>query len=135
MQNGGYRLGGENSGHIILKKYATTGDGILTAIMIAEEMRDEKAALSTLAKPVVLLPQFTKNIRVSDKSAVISDSAVQTKFEEVRRLTGDNGRVLLRESGTEPVIRIMVEAESGALCEQYAGMLADEIKERGFCCD
>lgn len=135
MQNGGYRLGGENSGHIILKKYATTGDGILTAIMIAEEMRDEKAALSVLAKPVVLLPQFTKNIRVSDKSAVVSDSAVQAKLEEVRGLIGDNGRVLLRESGTEPVIRIMVEAESEELCEQYAGMLADEIKKRGLCCD
>lgn len=135
MQSGGYRLGGENSGHIILKKYATTGDGILTAIMVAEEMRDEKAALSTLAKPVVLLPQFTKNIRVADKSAAISDSAVQAKLEEVHGMIGDNGRVLLRESGTEPVIRIMVEAESVELCEKYAGMLADVIKERGLCCD
>lgn len=133
MQNGGYRLGGENSGHIILKKYATTGDGILTAIMIAEEMRDEKAALSALAKPVVLLPQLTRNIRVSDKSAVLSDSAVQAKLEEVRALIGGDGRVLLRESGTEPVIRIMVEAESAELCEQYAGLLADVIKERGLC--
>ena len=133
MQNGGYRLGGENSGHIILKKYATTGDGILTAIMIAEEMRDEKAALSALAKPVVLLPQLTRNIRVSDKSAVLSDSAVQAKLEEVRARIGGDGRVLLRESGTEPVIRIMVEAESAELCEQYAGLLADVIKERGLC--
>lgn len=135
MQNGGYRLGGENSGHIILKKYATTGDGILTAIMIAEEMRDEKAPLSALAKPVVLLPQFTQNIRVADKSAAVSDSAVQAKLEEVRNRIADNGRVLLRESGTEPVIRIMVEAESTELCEKYAGMLADVIKERGLCCD
>lgn len=135
MQNGGYRLGGENSGHIILKKYATTGDGILTAIMITEEMRDEKAPLSTLAKPVVLLPQFTQNLRVADKSAAVSDSAVQAKLEEVRDMIGDNGRVLLRESGTEPVIRIMVEAESAELCETYAGMLAGVIQERGLCCD
>lgn len=135
MQNGGYRLGGEHSGHIILKKYATTGDGILTAIMLTEEMRDEKAALSALAKPVVLLPQRIRNLRVFDKAAAISDSAVQAALKEVRGQIGDNGRILLRESGTEPVIRIMAEAETAELCEKYVGLLADVIYERGFCRD
>ena len=135
MQNGGYRLGGEHSGHIILKKYATTGDGILTAIMLTEEMRDEKASLSALAKPVALLPQRMRNLRVFDKAAAISDSAVQAKLEEVQRLLGGNGRILLRESGTEPVIRIMAEAESDQLCEAYIGMLAGVMQERGLCCD
>ena len=135
MQNGGYRLGGEHSGHIILKKYATTGDGILTAIMLTEEMRDEKAALSALAKPVVLLPQRMRNLRVFDKAAAISDRAVQAKLEEVQGLIGDNGRILLRESGTEPVVRIMAEADSAQLCETYIGMLADVMQKRGLCCD
>ena len=135
MQNGGYRLGGEQSGHIILKKYATTGDGILTAIMIAEEMRDEKSPLSALAKPVVILPQLTKNLRVSDKSAVTSDTEVQAKLHEISDKIGDDGRILLRESGTEPVIRIMVEAESLELCEKYASSLASVIKKRGLCCE
>lgn len=135
MQKGGYRLGGEQSGHIILKKYATTGDGILTAIMITEEMCDEKATLSSLVKPVTLLPQVLKNLRVSDKAAVIADSAIQAKLQEISDEIGDNGRVSLRKSGTEPVVRIMVEAESMELCEKYASALATVIEEKGFCCD
>ncbi len=135
MQEKGYRLGGEQSGHIILKKYATTGDGILTAIMLAEEMRERKSSLSKLAEPVVLFPQVMKNVRVTDKSAVMADSAILAKLDEVNATIKDNGRVLLRRSGTEPVIRIMVEAENVDKCNEYIDILYREIEDRGYCCN
>lgn len=131
MQEKGYRLGGEQSGHIILKKYATTGDGLLTAIMIAEEMRDRKSPLSKLAEPVKLYPQLTKNIRVKDKAAVMMDSEVQAELKEVDKLIDGKGRALLRQSGTEPVIRIMIESESEELCENYANRIAEKIINNG----
>lgn len=131
MQNHGYSLGGEQSGHIILKKYATTGDGILTAIMIAEEMCDSKSTLSALAEPVKLYPQYVKNIRVKDKPAVLADEGVQRKRKEVEGLINGRGRVLLRQSGTEPVIRIMIESESEEMCRSYAEMIASAVREGG----
>lgn len=133
MQEKGYALGGEQSGHIILKKYATTGDGILTAIMIAEEICDSKLSLSELVAPVRLYPQYTKNIRVKDKAAVISDKGVCESLEKVTELINGNGRVLLRQSGTEPVIRIMVESESEQLCTEYADIIAEAIIKGGHC--
>ncbi len=133
MQENDYGLGGEQSGHIILKKYATTGDGILTAIMLTEELCDTKTSLAELAEPVKLYPQYTKNIRVADKAVTLADSAVNESLAEVEKLINGNGRVLLRQSGTEPVIRIMVEAESMELCKTYAQMIADVIVERGYC--
>lgn len=133
MQNNDYSIGGEQSGHIIIKKYATTGDGILTAIMIAEEMCDRKLSLSRLVEPVMLYPQHVVNVRVKDKAAVMSDSDVQKELVEVEKLIDGNGRALLRESGTEPVIRIMIEATTQALCEQYADMIAKAIKDKGHC--
>lgn len=135
MQKGGYRLGGEQSGHIILKKYATTGDGILTAIMIVEEMCDAEAPLSSLVKPVVLLPQVLKNLRVYDKTAVVADEDIQKKLQEISDEIADNGRISLRKSGTEPVVRIMVEAETTELCEKYTNALTSVIEKKGFCCD
>ena len=132
MQKNGYRLGGEQSGHIILKKYATTGDGLLTAIMIAEQMRDEKSTLSQLARPVVNLPQYTLNIRVTDKAAILNDPLVQQGLQEISERIGKNGRILLRESGTEPVIRIMVEYESLEGCKKYAESLAEIIENQLF---
>ncbi|MBQ7035641.1 MAG: phosphoglucosamine mutase [Clostridia bacterium] len=132
MQKNGYRLGGEQSGHIILKKYATTGDGLLTAIMIAEQMRDEKSTLSQLARPVVNLPQYTLNIRVTDKAALLNDPRVQQGLQEISERIGKNGRILLRESGTEPVIRIMVEYESLEGCKKYAESLAEIIEKQLF---
>ncbi len=131
MQKYGYSLGGEQSGHIILKKYAATGDGILTAIMLAEELCDSKSTLSRLAEPVLLYPQHVKNIRVKDKGAVLADGAVQNKLREVEGLIDGRGRALLRQSGTEPVIRIMIESESGELCLSYADMIAEAIREGG----
>ncbi len=132
MLQNGYSIGGEQSGHIILKKYATTGDGILTAIMIAEEMCDKKSALSKLTENLFLYPQYTVNVRVKNKSVVMKDESVLASLEEVKTLIGDNGRALLRESGTEPVVRVMIESETEALCKEYAEKIVTTIIERGF---
>ncbi len=133
MQEKGYVLGGEQSGHIILKKYATTGDGVLTAIMIAEEICDSKLSLSELVSPVKLYPQYTQNVRVKDKAAVLADTSVLASLDEVEKLIAGKGRSLLRQSGTEPVIRIMIEAESNEKCVSYAQIIADAIKKGGHC--
>ncbi len=132
MQNNDYSLGGEQSGHIIIKKYATTGDGILTAIMLLEEVCDSKQSLAKLCENVTLYPQYVKNLRVKDKNLTVTDSEVLKSVEEVESLINGNGRVLLRQSGTEPVVRIMIEAESMEKCCDYAEKIADTVKERGF---
>ena len=129
MQENDFCLGGEQSGHIILKKYATTGDGILTAIMITEEVCDSKTSLAKLAEPVKLYPQLTKNIRVKDKAAAVNDSEVLNEVKEVEKLINGKGRALLRQSGTEPVVRVMVESEDN--CEQYVDRIVDVIVARG----
>ena len=131
MQQNDYSLGGEQSGHIILKKYATTGDGLLTAIMIAEEVCDRKLSLQELAAPVELYPQYMKNIRVKNKAAVLSDEDVLKAKAEVEELIGGNGRALLRQSGTEPVIRVMIEAVTEEKCIEYANIIADKIISKG----
>ncbi len=131
MQENNYTLGGEQSGHIILKKYATTGDGLLTAIMITEEMRDRKSSLSSLAEPVMLYPQYLVNIRVKDKAAAKNDPDVLAEVEAVEKLIDGNGRVLIRESGTEPVIRVMIESETDEKCREYAHRIADVIIANG----
>ena len=135
MMNKGYSLGGEQSGHIIIRKYATTGDGVLTAIMVTEEILERKESLSKLVSPVKLLPQKLKNVRVTDKNAAVEDEAVQARFAEVNKELGDNGRVLLRQSGTEPVIRIMVEAPTLNDCDEYIEKIYTVIKKRGFVID
>lgn len=131
MQNKDFALGGEQSGHIILKKYATTGDGILTAIMIAEEMCDRKMSLGKLVENVQLYPQYLINLRVKNKSNVANDDEVIKELTKVEKLINGRGRALLRESGTEPVIRIMIESETNDLCKKYAEMIAAVIKKRG----
>jgi phosphoglucosamine mutase len=135
MIEGGYALGGEQSGHIIIKKYATTGDGVLTAIMIVEEMLEMKDKLSKLVSPVKLIPQTTRNVRVTNKTAVIEDEHVIAKFNEVNKEIGDNGRALLRQSGTEPVVRIMIELNSKEKCEEYIEKIYHVIKKRGYLCE
>ena len=135
MQNEGYSLGGEQSGHIIIKKYATTGDGVLTAIMVVEEMLNRKEMLSKLVAPVKLLPQKLKNVRVTNKAAVVEDEVVQAKFKEVNEEIGDNGRALLRQSGTEPVVRIMLECPTLQECDEYIEKIYNVIKKRGFVCE
>ena len=135
MQQENYSLGGEQSGHVIIKKYATTGDGVLTAIMVAERMLETKEKLSELVAPVKLLPQTLKNVRVTNKAAVIDDEAVQEKFKEVNEEIGDNGRALLRQSGTEPVVRIMIELDSKEKCDEYIDKIYNVIKKRGYVCE
>ena len=135
MQNEGFSLGGEQSGHIIIKKYATTGDGILTAIMVTEEVLSRKMKLSELVAPVKLLPQKLKNVRVTNKSAVMEDEIVLAKFKEVNEEIGDNGRALLRQSGTEPVVRIMLECPTVKECDEYIEKIYAVIKKRGYVCE
>lgn len=132
MQQNGYCLGGEQSGHIILSKFATTGDGLLTAIKLMEAIKGSKLPLSKLAEPVKMLPQVTKNIRVSDKSAVRSNEKVLSAVDTVAKRLGRSGRVLMRESGTEPLIRIMVEAPTEELCRVYTEEIADVIFSEGL---
>lgn len=126
-----YSLGGEQSGHIILKKYATTGDGILTAIMLAEEVCDSKLSLAKLCEAVTLYPQFIKNIRVKNKAAVLEDSTVLSELKAVEDEINGNGRALLRQSGTEPVIRIMIEAEDEEKCRIFAERIANAVIKGG----
>ena len=118
-----------------MKKYATTGDGILTAIMITEELLDKKSRLSSLAAGVHLLPQVSLSVRVTSKSKTMSDPEVQRVLEEIRAEIGRDGRILLRESGTEPVIRVMVEFEGEAKCRHFAQRMVSVIKERGHACE
>lgn len=132
MLENGYSLGGEQSGHIIMKKYATTGDGILTALMLTEEICDKKSALSMLSEGITLYPQYVENLKVRDKNAVFSDAYICQKTKEIETAIGKNGRILLRKSGTESVIRIMVEYENEEKCKNYAQEIASVIKERGY---
>ena len=131
MQNNDYAIGGEQSGHIIMKKYATTGDGILTAIMVAEEICDSKDTLSRLAEPIKLYPQYLQSIHVRDKASAVDDENVKKTVEAVEGLINKKGRVLIRQSGTEPVIRVMVEAQTHEKCVEYTKMIIDAIKEGG----
>ena len=132
MQKNGHCIGAEQSGHVILSKYATTGDGILTAIKVMEAVVDSKQPLSVLASPVQMLPQITVNLRVADKAAVRQSRAVRECVDAVATRLGRTGRVLLRESGTEPVVRVMVEAPTKEICEQYANEIADRIRALGL---
>ena len=127
----GHRIGGEQSGHIIFTKYATTGDGILTSIKLMEVMLAKEQKMSKLAAPVVFYPQVLKNVRVKSKPDAQNDPDVQAAVEKVATELGDNGRILVRESGTEPVIRVMVEAGSNDICEKYVDSVIDVIRAKG----
>ncbi len=132
MLQTGNCIGGEQSGHIILSKYATTGDGILTAIKLMEAVISTKLPLSKLAEPVKMFPQVLQNVRVSDKAAVRADTEVQKLLAEISEELGSSGRILLRESGTEPVVRVMAEAETEQLCERCVGRVVELIRARGL---
>ncbi len=133
MQDNNYAIGGEQSGHIIMKKYATTGDGILTAIMLAEEICDSKTSLAKLAEPIKFYPQYLQNVRVKDKAAVLADANVLKAKDEVEKLINKKGRALLRQSGTESVIRVMVESETQEKCMEYVDIIVKAIMEGGHC--
>ncbi len=127
----GNRIGGEESGHIIFSKYATTGDGILTSLKIMEVMLAKEKPISELAAPMVKYPQVLKNVKVKSKPEAKNDPDVQKAVSDVEAALGSNGRILLRESGTEPVIRVMVEAGSDAECEKYVDQVIDVIRAKG----
>jgi phosphoglucosamine mutase len=131
MVQNGHRVGGEQSGHIIFSKYATTGDGILTSLKIMEVMQAKKMPLSKLTEPVTIYPQVLKNIRVKSKPDAQNDVDVKAAVDTVAQVLGDTGRILVRESGTEPVIRVMVEAKSEDLCEKYVNQVIEVIKAKG----
>ena len=130
MLKNGHCVGGEQSGHIILSKYATTGDGILTAIKLTECMLEQKKPLSELAAPVKIYPQVLENVRVADKDAIENDPDIAKRVGEINAELGVNGRLLLRKSGTEPLIRVMVEAKDEATCRRYVDEVAALVKEK-----
>ena len=131
MNQNGCRLGGEESGHIIFSKYATTGDGLLTSLKMMEVMMAKKAKMSELAAPLVIFPQLLVNVRVKDKKAAQNDPDVQIAVQAAAAALGESGRILVRESGTEPVIRVMAEAETKEICEEHVGNIVNVIKAKG----
>ena len=131
MVQNGHRIGGEQSGHIIFTKYATTGDGILTSLKMMEVLLAKEKPLSELAAPVVFYPQVLKNVYVKNKADAQNDPDVQAAVSKVSEELGDEGRILVRESGTEPVIRVMVEAGSDGTCAKYVDQVIDVIREKG----
>ena len=131
MSQNGHCLGGEQSGHIIFSKHATTGDGILTSLKVMEVMLEKKESLKNLADEIEIYPQVLKNVRVHDKKEAQDDADVQAEVAKVAEALGDTGRILLRQSGTEPVVRVMVEAETDEICEKYVDQVIEVMKAKG----
>ena len=132
MVKNGFMLGGEQSGHIIFSKHATTGDGILTSLMLMEVIMETKQSLGQLTEEVKIYPQLLKNVRVADKKTARENPEVVKAVDAVAEALGDDGRILVRESGTEPVIRVMVEAATDELCEKYVTQVIDVIEKEGL---
>ncbi|HIU66817.1 MAG TPA: phosphoglucosamine mutase [Candidatus Caccomorpha excrementavium] len=132
MMANGHSIGGEQSGHIIFSKHATTGDGVLTSLKVMEVMLESKEPLSELLKDIVIYPQVLKNVRVADKKQVREDADVRAAIDEASAALGDNGRILVRESGTEPVMRVMAEAASDEICHEYVDKIIDVIRAKGY---
>ena len=132
MTKNGARIGGEQSGHIIFSKYASTGDGILTSLKMMEVIMARKTTLSNLVSDLKIYPQVLKNVRVKDKKEAQADPDVQKAVAEVAEKLGDTGRILVRESGTEPVIRVMVEAPKQEVCEELVDQVIQVIEDKGL---
>ena len=132
MKENGHLIGGEQSGHIIFHKYANTGDGLLTAIKVMQVMLEKKCALSELVKDIHIYPQVLKNARVTDKDGALNDPDVQKEVEAVTARLGDYGRILLRKSGTEPVLRVMVEAQNLETCEKNVDAVLEVMSRKGL---
>ena len=132
MMKNGCRIGGEQSGHIIFSKYASTGDGILTSLKMMEVMMARKKKMSELTEGLTIYPQVLVNVRVTDKKAAQADPAVQEAVAKAAQALGDTGRILVRESGTEPVVRVMVEAETEDICHQHVDSVVEVIKAKGY---
>ena len=135
MMENGYVLGGEQSGHIIFGKYATTGDGVLTSLMIMQTMLEKKMPLALMADEMRIFPQVLKNIKVHDKKTTLDNAKVQTAVKAAEEGLGNAGRILVRESGTEPKIRVMVEADTTAECEKWVDSVIDVIRAEGLALD
>ena len=133
MAKNGCALGGEQSGHIIFSKYASTGDGVLTSLKLMEVMLERKLPMSKLLEGLTIYPQVLENIRVKDKKAAREDSDVQAAVETVAARLGETGRILVRESGTEPVLRVMAEAPEDAVCRECVAQVAEVIRRKGHC--
>ena len=132
MSQNGHCLGGEQSGHIIFSKHATTGDGILTSLKLMEVILEKKETLAKLADEVQIYPQVLKNVRVKDKEAAQADRDVQAEVQKVSDALGDTGRILVRPSGTEPLIRVMVEAPTDEICGKYVAQVVEMIEKKQF---
>ncbi len=132
MSQNGHCLGGEQSGHIIFSKHATTGDGILTSLKLMEVILEKKETLAKLADEVQIYPQVLKNVRVKDKEAAQADRDVQAEVQKVSDALGDTGRILVRPSGTEPLIRVMVEAPMDEICGKYVAQVVEMIEKKGL---
>ena len=132
MTKNSCRIGGEQSGHIIFSKYASTGDGILTSLKMMEVMMAKKKKMSELAEPLKIYPQVLENIRVTDKKAAQQDSEVQAAVKAVAQELGESGRILVRESGTEPLVRVMVEASDEDICRRYVDSVINVIRSKGY---
>ncbi|MFL8970079.1 phosphoglucosamine mutase [Helcococcus kunzii] len=132
IKNEGYSIGGEQSGHIILSKYATTGDGILTSLKLIEIMVKQKAPLSLLSKELTIYPQLLENVVVKDKTVVLQDEDVKKAVKQVEEELHGQGRALVRPSGTEPLIRVMVESVNDETCKKYVDMVVQVIKDKGY---
>lgn len=132
MTKNSCRIGGEQSGHIIFSKYASTGDGILTSLKMMEVMMAKKKKMSELAEPLKIYPQVLENIRVTDKKAAQQDSDVQAAVKAVAQELGESGRILVRESGTEPLVRVMVEASDEDICRRYVDSVINVIRSKGY---
>lgn len=132
MTKNSCRIGGEQSGHIIFSKYASTGDGILTSLKMMEVMMAKKKKMSELAEPLKIYPQVLENIRVTDKKAAQQDSDVQAAVKAVEQELGESGRILVRESGTEPLVRVMVEASDEDICRRYVDSVINVIRSKGY---
>ena len=135
MQENGHSLGGEQSGHIIFSKYATTGDGVLTSIKLMEVILEKKTAASELFRDLMIYPQLLENVKVKSKPEAREDADVIATVKKVEEALGDEGRILLRESGTEPLIRVMVEATTDELCRKYVDEVVSVIKAKGHAID
>ena len=133
MAKNGCALGGEQSGHIIFSKYASTGDGVLTSLKLMEVMLERKLPMSKLLEGLTIYPQVLENVRVRDKKTAREDSDVQAAVEAAAARLGDTGRILVRESGTEPVLRVMAEAPEDAVCRECVAQVVDVIRRKGHC--
>ena len=132
MKENGYNIGGEQSGHIIFSKYASTGDGILTSLKMMQVMIGRKKKMSELSDGFTMYPQVLENVRVADKKAAQADVEVRAAIKEVEETLGNSGRILVRESGTEPVVRVMVEAETAEVCQEMVNKVVEVMKRKGL---